>query len=110
MLTNVWHCESPYLLLFSAPTHAMSIQHIHRRRDVTCVYSGHLFVSQPSLDIFSAIYVGGIMFYKLGLELFNGSITTLATDRFQDTNTFTKCACRVSSDSIDLYLTDIPII
>ena len=32
------------------------------------------------------------MFYKLGLEFFNGSITTLATDRFQSTNAFTKCA------------------
>lgn len=29
-----------------------------------------------------AIYVLGIMFYKLGLEAFNGSITTLAVDRF----------------------------
>lgn len=29
-----------------------------------------------------AIYVTGIMFYKLGLEAFNGSITTLAVDRF----------------------------
>ncbi|TFK68770.1 MFS general substrate transporter [Pluteus cervinus] len=37
-----------------------------------------------------AFYIGGIMFYKLGLEFFNGSITTLATDRFKATNTFTK--------------------
>ncbi|KAG7439275.1 uncharacterized protein BT62DRAFT_770006 [Guyanagaster necrorhizus] len=37
-----------------------------------------------------AFYVGGIMFYKLGLEFFNGSITTLATDRFAKANTFTK--------------------
>ena len=29
-----------------------------------------------------AIYITGIMFYKLGLEAFNGSITTLAIDRF----------------------------
>lgn len=42
--------------------------------------------------IFSAIYIGGIMFYKLGLEFFNGSITTLATDRFKSANAFTKCA------------------
>ena len=28
--------------------------------------------------------------YKLGLEFFNGSITTLATDRFNAANTFTK--------------------
>lgn len=28
--------------------------------------------------------------YKLGLEFFNGSITTLATDRFKAANTFTK--------------------
>jgi MFS family permease len=37
-----------------------------------------------------AIYIAGIMFYKLGLEFFNGSITTLATDRFKAANTFTK--------------------
>ena len=30
------------------------------------------------------------MFYKFGLEFFNGSITTLATDRFNSVNTFTK--------------------
>lgn len=41
---------------------------------------------------FSAIYIAGIMFYKLGLEFFNGSITTLATDRFKAAHTFTKCA------------------
>lgn len=29
-----------------------------------------------------AIYILGIMFYKFGLEAFNGSITTLAVDRF----------------------------
>lgn len=38
-----------------------------------------------------AIYIAGIMSYKLGLELFNGSITTLATDRFSTAHTFTKC-------------------
>ena len=32
------------------------------------------------------------MFYKLGLEFFNGSITTLAADRFASANTFTDCA------------------
>lgn len=42
--------------------------------------------------VISAIYIAGIMFYKLGLEFFNGSITTLATDRFKSANTFTKCA------------------
>lgn len=31
-----------------------------------------------------AIYITGIMFYKFGLETFNGSIITLATDRFGD--------------------------
>jgi len=30
------------------------------------------------------------MFYKLGIEFFNGSITTLATDRFNSARTFTK--------------------
>ncbi|KAF8512623.1 hypothetical protein BU17DRAFT_96156 [Hysterangium stoloniferum] len=37
-----------------------------------------------------AFYIGGIMFYKLGLEFFNGSITTLASDRFASARTFTK--------------------
>jgi len=37
-----------------------------------------------------ATYIGGIMFYKIGLEFFNGSITTLATDRFSTAHTFTK--------------------
>ncbi|KAH8929947.1 MFS general substrate transporter [Atractiella rhizophila] len=37
-----------------------------------------------------AIYIAGIMFYKVGLEFFNGSITTLATDRFNAAETFTK--------------------
>lgn len=37
-----------------------------------------------------AIYIGGIMFYKFGLEFFNGSITTLASDRFKAAATFTK--------------------
>lgn len=35
-------------------------------------------------------YILGIMCYKLGLEFFNGSITTLATDRFRAADTFTK--------------------
>ncbi|KAH7102702.1 hypothetical protein BKA62DRAFT_769556 [Auriculariales sp. MPI-PUGE-AT-0066] len=37
-----------------------------------------------------AIYILGIMFYKLGLEFFNGSISSMASDRFTATNTFTK--------------------
>ncbi|KAL7414355.1 major facilitator superfamily domain-containing protein [Mrakia frigida] len=37
-----------------------------------------------------AIYIVGIMLYKLGLESFNGSIVTLATDRFKSANTFSK--------------------
>jgi len=36
------------------------------------------------------LYIAGIMMYKLGLEFFNGSITTLATDRFKAAKTFTK--------------------
>jgi len=36
------------------------------------------------------IYILGIMFYKFGLEFFNGSITTLASDRFKAASTFTK--------------------
>lgn len=41
-------------------------------------------------ELFSGFYIVGIMMYKFGLEFFNGSITTLATDRFNSTNTFTK--------------------
>jgi hypothetical protein len=43
------------------------------------------------MTAYSAFYIGGIMFYKLGLEFFNGSITTLATDRFKEARTFMKC-------------------
>ncbi|PPQ75553.1 hypothetical protein CVT24_013245 [Panaeolus cyanescens] len=39
-----------------------------------------------------AFYIAGIMMYKFGLEFFNGSITTLATDRFNEAKTFTKLA------------------
>ncbi|KAF9045093.1 major facilitator superfamily domain-containing protein [Panaeolus papilionaceus] len=39
-----------------------------------------------------AFYIAGIMMYKFGLEFFNGSITTLATDRFNSQKTFTKLA------------------
>lgn len=46
------------------------------------------------------------MFYKLGLEFFNGSITTLATDRFEAVHTFEKCAWTVSSDSSDRWPTN----
>ncbi|GAA5878615.1 hypothetical protein JCM8547_003845 [Rhodosporidiobolus lusitaniae] len=35
-------------------------------------------------------YMLGIGLYKLGLEFFNGSIATLATDRFRAADTFTK--------------------
>ena len=31
---------------------------------------------------FSVIYISGIMFYKLGIEFFNGSIVTLASKMF----------------------------
>ncbi|CAG7855231.1 SubName: Full=Uncharacterized protein {ECO:0000313/EMBL:CCA73644.1} [Serendipita indica DSM 11827] len=37
-----------------------------------------------------AVYILGIMLYKLGLESFVGSIITLATDRFTAANTFSK--------------------
>jgi hypothetical protein len=42
-----------------------------------------------------AIYILGIMLYKFGLEAFNGSIVTLATDRFKATDTFTKLGALV---------------
>ncbi|KAG0015943.1 hypothetical protein BGZ81_011466 [Podila clonocystis] len=38
------------------------------------------------------IYVIGIMLYKFGLEAFTGSITLLATDRFNEQNTFKNLA------------------
>ncbi|KAG0211178.1 hypothetical protein BGX28_008358 [Mortierella sp. GBA30] len=39
-----------------------------------------------------AIYMLGIMSYKFGLEAFTGSITLLATDRFNEQNTFRNVA------------------
>ncbi|KAI7829547.1 major facilitator superfamily domain-containing protein, partial [Gamsiella multidivaricata] len=38
------------------------------------------------------IYMVGIMLYKFGLEAFTGSITLLATDRFNEARTFTNLA------------------
>ncbi|KAK4050848.1 hypothetical protein OIV83_003270 [Microbotryomycetes sp. JL201] len=46
------------------------------------------FAVQERTDI--GWYICGIMFYKLGWEFFNGSITALATDRFNAASTFTK--------------------
>jgi len=57
-----------------------------------CVFTSPLPFGCSYRFVISAIYIGGIMFYKLGLEFFNGSITTLATDRFKSANAFTKCA------------------
>lgn len=37
-----------------------------------------------------ALYIAGIMCYKFGLEAFNGSITTLAADRFKEVSAFKK--------------------
>jgi len=48
------------------------------------------FYSIISLKATSGFYIAGIMMYKLGLEFFNGSIATLATDRFKAAATFTK--------------------
>lgn len=93
MLVNVWRCE---FLSFLPSRHRLiscAFQPTRRRRGVTCVYSYHSHPLGPAYRfLISAIYIGGIMFYKLGLEFFNGSITTLATDRFKSANTFTKCA------------------
>ncbi|KAF9921048.1 hypothetical protein FBU30_008967 [Linnemannia zychae] len=38
------------------------------------------------------IYMAGIMLYKFGLEAFTGSIILLATDRFNETNTYSHLA------------------
>ncbi|KAG0251433.1 hypothetical protein BG011_007608 [Mortierella polycephala] len=48
------------------------------------------FTSVERRNIF--IYIVGIMLYKFGLEAFSGSITLLATDRFNQQNTFTNLA------------------
>ncbi|KAG8849638.1 hypothetical protein FRB91_009722, partial [Serendipita sp. 411] len=36
------------------------------------------------------VYIAGIMFYKLGIESFNGAIVSLAADRFEAAHTFGK--------------------
>lgn len=48
---------------------------IQKTREIWATYS-------PGERRNIAIYILGIMLYKLGLEAFNGSITTLAVDRF----------------------------
>lgn len=50
--------------------------------------SWHMYTSKERRNI--AFYILGIMLYKFGLEAFNGSIVTLATDRFKAMDTFTK--------------------
>ena len=42
--------------------------------------SWHIFTASEKRNI--AIYICGIMLYKFGLEAFNGSITALATNRY----------------------------
>lgn len=42
------------------------------------------------------------MFYKLGLEFFNGSITTLASDRFDARTTFAKRKPHLPIESVPL--------
>jgi hypothetical protein len=37
-----------------------------------------------------ALYIAGIVLYRFGLEIFNGSIITLAIDRFSPEHTFEK--------------------
>ncbi|KAK7734382.1 hypothetical protein SLS57_000076 [Botryosphaeria dothidea] len=46
----------------------------------TVVESWHLFSAKERRNI--ALYILGIMLYKFGLEAFNGSITALATNRY----------------------------
>ena len=52
------------------------------------VESWRLYTPKERRNI--AIYALGIVFYKFGIEAFNGSIITLATDRFRAVNTFSK--------------------
>jgi len=37
-----------------------------------------------------AVYIIGVVFYRFGLEIFNGSIITLAVDRISPEHTFEK--------------------
>jgi hypothetical protein len=66
---------------------AISVQCVREAQYVSSTALQEYIV--PDL-LFSGFYIAGIMMYKLGLEFFNGSITTLATDRFNSANTFTK--------------------
>ena len=49
-------------------------------RRLSFVQSWKLFTREEKRNI--AIYIAGIMLYKFGLEAFNGSITALATNRY----------------------------
>lgn len=49
-------------------------------RKLFVVDAFRLFTRQEKRKI--AIYILGIMLYKVGLEAFNGSITALATNRY----------------------------
>ena len=55
---------------------------LERKMEFLSKAKGVWLLYTPSERRNIAIYITGIMFYKLGLEAFNGSITTLAVDRF----------------------------
>ena len=45
---------------------------------------------QPAERRNIAVYIAGVILYRIGLEVFNGSIITLAIDRFSEDHTFEK--------------------
>lgn len=78
--------DAQYVSISGSPSVSLHghlcVQHRRHRLQVSC--------ADAKMSPDSAFYIGGIFFYKWGLEFFNGSITTLATDRFKASNAFTK--------------------
>jgi len=81
-------CVSPAKRNTYKPSFYYRFPIFHSRPSMQILRSFEIFTGAEKRNI--AIYVIGIMFYKFGLEAFNGSIATLAQDRFNATHTFTK--------------------
>ena len=56
------------------------------------------------------MYIAGVMLYRFGLEIFNGSIITLALDRFSPEHTFEKLGALTGINQAMQYVGAILIV
>jgi hypothetical protein len=57
-----------------------------------------------------AFYVGGVLLYRFGLEVFNGAIITLAIDRFSALHTFEKLGALTGANQAVHYIGAVLIV